>query len=99
MLDTGADKSVLPLALAPLLGIESAQLAREQGQQVVGSMDVWSTTRTINARVSGLANEFDLNPIFIQAVQTPLLGRFDFMSVWAVGVNERTQQFSLEYLG
>lgn len=62
-------------------------------------MDIWTSTATVTTRVYGLGNEFELNPLFVQGIQTPLLGRLDFMSVWAVGVNEKTQQFSLEYLG
>ena len=75
LIDTGADTSVLPLSTSSLLGIDLADLTHRQGQQVVGSMDIWTMSGSVTARVSGLGNEFELNPVFVQSTQTPLLGR------------------------
>jgi hypothetical protein len=99
LIDTGADVSVLPLARALQLGVEAASLAPERGQQVAGSIVIWRGRTPLRARIVGLeANEFDLRPAFVQALQTPLLGRTDFMSRWGVTINEPARRLALERL-
>ena len=53
---------------------------------------------SVTARVSGLGNEFELNPVFVQSTQTPLLGRMDFMKAWSVLINDKEQKFTLTLL-
>lgn len=99
LIDTGADVSVLPLVRAVQLGVDADSLVPERGQQVVGSIVIWKGRTPLRARIVGLeANEFDLMPAFVQALQTPLLGRMDFMSRWGVKIDEPARRLGLERL-
>jgi hypothetical protein len=59
-------------------------------------MDMYVANKPAQAHVSGLPNiTFELNPVFLQGSQMPLWGRADLLTVFALHLADKRQEFSL----
>lgn len=95
LVDSGADKSVLPLDYAPLLGYQAADLEAEEVGQVEGSASAWDARKPCRAYINGLASvEFEMQPIFIATLDA-LWGRADLMNTYVVSISEKDKELSL----
>lgn len=95
LVDSGADRTCLPLGFATLMGYRAEDLEQEQGQQVSGTMDMWNARMPSPAYVVGLAEiTFELWPSFVLG-DTVLWGRSDFFRAFVVGFDEPEQHFTL----
>lgn len=95
IVDSGADRTLLPKSLAAALGIENdALIATAHGSIGAGgtSFPTWDTAETIEAQVVAFpeAGEqhlwgpvFELAPLFAEDT-TPLFGRADFFKVFDI---------------
>ncbi len=96
LVDTGADKTVLPIGYAQLLGYGANDLTFSPLQQVQGAADAWDVNAPSRAFVvGGLPDEFELRPLLVPGSLNVLWGRDDFMRAYAVVVSETTQQLTL----
>ena len=99
LVDSGADRTTLPLDIAEELGIQQNELVlhRDGGRGVKSYFDLWTTSVQIRAGVrrpeasTGADSEwgpaFTLCPSFIDD-DLSLLGRADFFSVFTVTFEE-----------
>jgi hypothetical protein len=89
LIDTGLDRTVLPLGYADLLGHRREAMARGEAQQAQGRLTIWSSTAPTKASLSNrLPEPFDLRPMFVEGISYVLWGRRDFMLAWDVLVSE-----------
>ncbi len=96
LVDSGADRTVLPAGYAPLLGYSHGDLAFEQGTQVSGSVALRRAIKPSKAHVPEFPDlGFDLAPFFVEGCQHALWGRTDLMWRFDVTIMERRRQFSL----
>lgn len=96
LIDSGADRSVLPAGYAPIMGYSGADLAFVQGSQVSGSVTLRRATTPAAAYVPEFPDLiFDMAPFFVDGCQHALWGRADLMRHFDVTIMERLQQFSL----
>ena len=96
LIDSGADRTCLPLGYAALMGYQAEQLELRRGQQVGGSLNMWEAMAPARAIVVGLPKpEFELRPTFVEGSTTPLWGREDFFATFGVSFDERAQQFTI----
>lgn len=95
LVDTGADKSVLPMDYVSLLGYEEADLVQTEVGQVEGSASAWDAQRPCEAFVNGVPTvKFELSPLFVPTLDA-LWGRADLMATYVVSVSEKDQELSL----
>ena len=99
LVDSGADRTTLPLKIAWRLGIQQNELILRPGggRGVKSCFDVWTSTVPIQAEVSrrnvstgadsAWGPAFTLSPFFIDDGSF-LLGREDFFSVFTVTFEE-----------
>jgi hypothetical protein len=97
IVDSGADGTLLPLAVAPYLGLDPAADLRPQpgGSGGAGGthFPTWATTKTIRGQIFAVpepgepaemfGQPFDLAPAFAQG-DTVLWGRRDFFSYFKI---------------
>ncbi|MCP9490946.1 MAG: hypothetical protein MSC31_13905 [Solirubrobacteraceae bacterium MAG38_C4-C5] len=96
LVDSGADRTCLPMGYATLIGYAADQLELHQGQGVGGSLSLWQAMTPATAVVAGLPHpEIELRPTFIEGGSTPLWGRADFFATFGVCFDERAQQFTI----
>jgi hypothetical protein len=96
LLDTGADRTVLPAGYAPLMGYTAADLGTKQGTQVGGSVTLKNAKTPCRAYVPEIPDlVFEIRPCFVQGCQNALWGRADLMNNFDVTIMEREQQFLL----
>ncbi len=96
LLDSGADRTVLPAGYATLMGYTAADLVTVQGTQVGGSVTLRNATKPSMAYVPEIPDlVFPINPCFVQGCQNALWGRCDLMKQFDITIMERAQQFSL----
>jgi hypothetical protein len=95
LVDTGADKSVLPLDYAGLLGYSQDELEQKDVNQVEGSAEAWEAQAPVVAFVNGLEEvQFEIAPLFVATLDA-LWGRADLMQTFAVTVFDAAQQLTL----
>jgi hypothetical protein len=93
LIDSGADRSVLPAGFAPLLGYTLADLVRVQGSHVAGGMAMLEAARPSTACVPELpSHAFEMSPFFVQGCQQALWGRADLMRRFDVTISESRQE-------
>lgn len=96
LIDSGADKTVLPAGYAPLLGYKGPDLDAVQGVQVGGSVTLRSAKQPSEAYVPEIDDlVFPITPCFVQGCQIALWGRADLMQQFDIAIMDRQQQFSL----
>jgi hypothetical protein len=95
LVDSGADKTVLPIDYAELLGYSDDELERVEVGQVEGSVSAWDSKRPCRASVAGLSSvEFEMQPIFVATLDA-LWGRADLMGTFVVSIAEREKELML----
>jgi len=95
LVDSGADKSVLPLDYAELLGYETEDLSPVEVGQVDGSADAWDTQEPCEAFVRGIPSvKFEIRPLFVATLDA-LWGRADLMSTYVVSIDEKEEELTL----
>jgi hypothetical protein len=106
VLDTGAERSLLPLVFAKTLGLSADELQEQpEGLGVGGVFRTWTATVPIRAQViadiDGNGNVhwgpvIELRPAFYEG-QTVLLGREDFGAPFTVIFDSGRRMFSLDH--
>lgn len=95
LVDTGADRSVLPIDYAEELGYTVDDLAPVEVGQVEGSASAWLAQRPCGAIVDGIPElEFEITPLFVASLNA-LWGRADLMMAYRVSVSEKDQELTL----
>jgi hypothetical protein len=96
LVDTGADRSVLPIDYAAELGYTVDELAAVEVGQVEGSASAWLAQRPCKASVDGIPEvEFEIAPLFVASLNI-LWGRADLMMSFTIGVSEKDKQLTLQ---
>ena len=96
LVDTGADRSVLPIDYAEELGYTVDDLAPVEVGQVEGSASAWVAKRPCKAFVDGLPSiEFEVEPLFVGGLNA-LWGRADLMMRFTVSVSEKAKELTLQ---
>jgi hypothetical protein len=95
LVDSGADKSVLPLEYAPLLGYGDEDLEPQEIDQVEGFASGRDARRPCMAHVRGRPRvAFEMSPLFVATLDA-LWGRADLMAAYEVTISERRQRLGL----
>ena len=95
LVDTGADRSVLPIDYAEELGYTVDDLAPVEVGQVEGSASAWLAQKPCGAIVDGIPElEFEITPLFVASLNA-LWGRADLMMAYRVSVSEKDQELTL----
>jgi Retroviral aspartyl protease len=95
LIDSGADKSVLPSEYAPLLGYSKDDLEPEEIDQVEGLAHGQDAQIPCSAYVRGdPKTTFPLQPLFVNTLDA-LWGRGDVMRAYVVTISERDREFRL----
>lgn len=96
LVDTGADRSVLPIDYAEELGYTVDDLAPVEVGQVEGSASAWLATKPCKAFVDGIPEiEFEIAPLFVASLNV-LWGRADLMMNFTVSVSEKDKELALQ---
>lgn len=96
LVDTGADRSVLPIDYAEELGYSVDDLAPVEVGQVEGSASAWIAQKPCGAIVDGIPElEFEITPLFVASLNA-LWGRADLMMAYTVSVSEKDQELTLQ---
>jgi Aspartyl protease len=92
LVDTGADRSVLPIDYAEELGYTVDDLAPVDVSQVEGTASAWVAKKPCEAFVDGLPDiKFKIEPLFVASLNA-LWGRTDLMMTFTVGVSEKKRE-------
>jgi hypothetical protein len=95
LVDTGADKSVLPKDYAKLLGYAADDLEPVEVGQMEGSAEAWGAQEPCEAFVNGIPGvKFEIQPLFVATLDA-LWGRADLMMTYTVCVSERDRELTL----
>jgi hypothetical protein len=95
LVDTGADRSVLPIDYAEELGYTVDDLAPVEVGQVEGSASAWLAEKPCEAFVDGIPSiRFEIEPLFVASLNA-LWGRADLMMNFTVSVSERARELTL----
>lgn len=95
LVDSGADKSVLPIDYAQLLGYEAEDLTSVEVGQVEGSASAWDAQTPCEAFVNGIPDvRFEIKPLFVATLDA-LWGRADLMATYRISISERDQELML----
>jgi hypothetical protein len=93
LIDSGADRTVLPAGFAPLLGYSRTELVRVEGSHVAGRMSMSEAARPSTAHVPELPGySFEMSPFFVHGCQQALWGRADLMLHFDVTISESRQE-------
>jgi hypothetical protein len=96
LLDTGADRSVLPIDYAEELGYTVDDLAPVDVSQVEGTASAWAAKKPCEAFLDGLPDiKFKIEPLFVASLHA-LWGRADLMMNFKIGVSEKYRELTLE---
>jgi hypothetical protein len=96
LIDSGADRTVLPAGYASLMGYSAQDLTSVRGTQVGGSVTLWNANKPSKAFVPEIPQVvFDITPSFVHGCQTALWGRLDLMRQFDITIMERKKQFAL----
>jgi hypothetical protein len=97
LVDTGADRSVLPIDYAEELGYTVDDLAPVEVGQVEGSASAWLTKKPCDAFVDGIPDiKFEIKPLFVASLNA-LWGRADLMMAYTISVSEKHQELTLHF--
>jgi hypothetical protein len=89
LVDTGANRSVLPIDYAQTLGYKVDDLTPVEIGQVEGSASAWVAQKPCQAFVDGIPSvEFKTEPLFVAGLNA-LWGRADLMMNFTVSVSEK----------
>lgn len=95
LVDTGADRSVLPIDYAQTLGYKIDDLAPAEIGQVEGSASAWTAQKPCQAYVDGISDvKFEIAPLFVAGLNA-LWGRADLMMNFGIGISETRQELTL----
>lgn len=93
LIDSGADRTVLPIGFAPLLGYGRSDLARMEGSHAAGTMPMLEALKPATAFVPQLPDLlFEMRPFFVQGCQQALWGRADLMLRFDVTISESRRE-------
>lgn len=96
LVDTGADRSVLPIDYAEELGYTVDDLAPVEVGQVEGSASAWLAKKPCKAFVDGIPEiEFEIAPLFVASLNV-LWGRADLMMNFTISVSEKDKELALQ---
>ena len=96
LVDTGADRSVLPIDYAQTLGYKIDDLAPAEIGQVEGSASAWTAQKPCQAFVDGIpAITFEIEPLFVAGLNA-LWGRADLMMNFRLGISEKDRELTLQ---
>lgn len=96
LVDTGADRSVLPIDYAEELGYTVDDLAPVEVGQVEGSASAWLAQQPCGAIVDGIPElEFEITPLFVASLNA-LWGRADLMMAYTISVSEKNRELTLQ---
>ncbi|MGH3429264.1 MAG: hypothetical protein ACRDQZ_17140 [Mycobacteriales bacterium] len=96
LVDTGADRSVLPIDYAEELGYTVDDLDPVEVGQVEGSASAWMAKKPCWALVDGIPEiKFEITPLFVASLNA-LWGRADLMMAYTVSVSEKDQELTLQ---
>ena len=97
LVDTGADRSVLPIDYAQTLGYKIDDLAPAEIGQVEGSASAWTAQKPCQAFVDGIAAvKFAIEPLFVSGLNA-LWGRADLMMNFTIAVSEKDRELTLHH--
>jgi hypothetical protein len=95
LVDSGADKSVLPVGYAALLGYSSSNLKPEEIGQVEGKAQGKDAQVPCTAHVRGRPRApFSMWPLFVDTLE-PLWGRADLMHAYVITISQRDKELRL----
>ena len=95
LVDTGADRTVLPIDFAEELGYTVDDLEPRDVIQVEGSASAWVAKKPCQAFVDGLPDtRFEIEPVFVAGL-TALWGRADLMMNFTIGIAEKDRELNL----
>ena len=96
LIDSGADKTSLPLDYAALMGYTAAHLEQTDVGVADGSVvSCWAAKTPAIAYLPGLATyKFEIYPTFMRG-DAVLWGRLDFFRAFVVTLDENAQAFAL----
>jgi hypothetical protein len=93
LVDSGADSSLFPVQIAPLIGIDVTRCEQARGMTAGGAANryIWEdgVRATILGRDVRLRGAFGACPVI-------LLGRGDFFDTFKIAFDEREKTFSLD---
>jgi Aspartyl protease len=96
LVDTGADRSVLPIDYAEELGYMVDDLKPVDVSQVEGTASAWVAKKPCEAFVDGLPEiRFKIEPLSSPA-STSSGGKPDLMMNFKIGVSEKDRELTLE---
>lgn len=96
LVDTGADRSVLPIDYAQKLGYAVDDLAPAEIGQVEGSASAWFAQKPCQAFVDGISDtKFEIEPLFVAGLNA-LWGRADLMMNFRLGISEKDRELTLQ---
>jgi aspartyl protease len=96
LVDTGADRSVLPIDFAEELGYTVDDLEPREVSQVEGSASALGSQKALpGIRRRSPDTRFEIEPVFVAGLNA-LWGRADLMMNFKIGVSERDRQLTLE---
>lgn len=96
LVDTGADRSVLPIDYAEELGYTVDDLAPVDVSQVEGTASAWVAKKPCEAFVDGLPEiKFKIEPLFVASLNA-LWGRTDLMMAFTIAVSEKSRELTLQ---
>ena len=96
LVDTGADRSVLPIDYAEELGYTVDDLAPADVSQVEGTASAWVAKKPCEAFVDGLPDiKFTIEPLFVASLNA-LWGRADLMMAFTIGISEKDRELTLQ---
>ena len=96
LVDTGADRSVLPIDYAQTLGYKIDDLAPAEIGQIEGSASAWTAQKPCQAYVDGISKaKFEIEPLFVAGLNA-LWGRADLMMNFKIGVSEKNKELILQ---
>jgi hypothetical protein len=95
LVDTGADRSVLPRAYAEMLGYTTEDLKSTTMEQVQGSFSALIAGRPCLAFLPGMEElQFEMRPLFVDGSRI-LWGRDDLMRTYEVCVSQKKETLTL----
>ena len=95
LVDTGADRSVLPIDYAEALGYTVEDLEPREVGQVDGLASAWVAKKPCQAFVDGLPDiKFEVEPLFVGGLNA-LWGRADLMMNFTISVSEKARELTL----
>lgn len=96
LVDSGADRSVLPASIADEFGLDLQTLPLVPARGASGATQFRGWTPGASVRLIPLGVDLEVRPALFADVPVPVLGRADFFGEFRCGFDERAQQFWVE---